>query len=95
MGKFLCTCGYASSNVTWPSSHEGILISDVDVDDHADYSGKKTTIPMGSTPKRRITECRECGRLWIEVAAHSEGTPTPGYIAFVPESGPLKIYGKD
>ncbi len=82
MSRFGCRCGYEIRNITCPSTHEGRLVTDMEIDDSICANDGPRTIDRLAFYHREFLECPECGRLWIQ---HSPQSPT--YIPFIPEDG--------
>lgn len=94
MSKFHCMCGHVSSDVAFPTYHEGHIISDRELDERMDY--KNGSIVWNNAWTRNLIECKECGRLWIERYAdnpdHTRPRARPAYVSFLPETERLLIW---
>lgn len=81
MGKLGCRCGETLSNVMSPSSNNGWLLRDVDIEDAENWSFSEI-IDKG----RDVWECHSCGRIAIgnnsdaTVKWYSPDDGTPGNL---------------
>ena len=82
MSRFDCRCGYEIRDITYPTTHEGRLLTDLEMDDHL---GPIDDLHRVAIKSRAVMECPQCFRIWIQIE------PCGQYKPYAPEEEPIKL----
>lgn len=85
MSRLMCNCDFVITNVTVPATHEGLLITNVDIDKY-DENRFRDESTLEDLPKRQTIECPQCKRIWIE---KEPGSNT--FVSYLPEAEALDL----